>query len=62
MIQWRKSSYSQGLENSDCVEVANLPELIGIRDSKAPNTGHLTLTPATFTLLLTRLKQDQPGL
>lgn len=33
MIKWRKSSRSQGIENSDCVEVANLYGNNGLRDS-----------------------------
>ncbi|GAB2834542.1 hypothetical protein GCM10027176_43640 [Actinoallomurus bryophytorum] len=39
MIQWRKSSRSQGLENSDCVEVANLSGGNCLRDSENPRTG-----------------------
>ncbi|GAB2817564.1 hypothetical protein GCM10027176_22690 [Actinoallomurus bryophytorum] len=37
MIRWRKSSRSQGIENSDCVEVANLSGNSGLRDSKKPD-------------------------
>lgn len=37
MIQWRKSSRSQGIENSDCVEVADLSGSDGLRDSKIPD-------------------------
>jgi hypothetical protein len=33
--QWRKSSYSDNTGN--CVEVANLDYIIGVRDSKDPN-------------------------
>jgi Domain of unknown function (DUF397) len=40
---WRKSSYSNGQAN--CVEVArNLPGIVAIRDSKAPDSGVLVLT------------------
>ena len=38
--QWRKSTRS-GYAN--CVEVASIDANIGIRDSKAPDTAHLTL-------------------
>ncbi|GAA3930207.1 hypothetical protein GCM10023085_09440 [Actinomadura viridis] len=55
---WRKSSRSTEGTTGDCVELADLSGLIGVRDSKAPNTGHLTLTPATFGNLLTHLKQN----
>lgn len=33
--QWRKASRSSASGN-DCVEVANLPHLVAIRDSKNP--------------------------
>lgn len=44
---WRKSSYSGG--GGDCVEVADLPHLIAIRDSKRPEGAALTVSPAAFT-------------
>lgn len=56
MIEWRKASRSNASGN-ECVEVAVLPEGRGIRDSKAPDTGHLTLTPASFAQLITRAKR-----
>ena len=31
---WRKSSYSGGTENSDCVEIAVADESVALRDSK----------------------------
>ncbi|GGY51591.1 DUF397 domain-containing protein [Streptomyces xanthochromogenes] len=35
--RWRKSSYSNG-DGGNCVEVAdNLPGVVPVRDSKAPN-------------------------
>ncbi|GAA2446819.1 hypothetical protein GCM10010191_74920 [Actinomadura vinacea] len=60
MTRWRKSSHSGGSNGgmSDCVEVAAFPEGIGVRDSKAPDTGHLILTPETFAALLTCVKHD----
>jgi len=42
MIQWCKSSRSQGIENSDCVEVANLSGNDGLRDRKHPGLAHLS--------------------
>ncbi|MFI0481943.1 DUF397 domain-containing protein [Actinomadura sp. 9N215] len=53
---WRKSSYS-GPEQGDCVEVADLTPGVGIRDSKNPDHGHLTLTPKAFTDLIHALRQ-----
>ncbi|NVI90358.1 DUF397 domain-containing protein [Actinomadura sp. BRA 177] len=58
MIEWRKSSRSNA-SGEECVEVAALPDGRGIRDSKAPDAGHLTLTTTGFTQLLTHIKQDQ---
>jgi Domain of unknown function (DUF397) len=56
---WRKSSRSGtgGAGGQDCVEVAALAEGRGIRDSKAPEAGHLTLTPDSFAHLITRAKR-----
>ncbi|SNR36081.1 DUF397 domain-containing protein [Actinomadura mexicana] len=51
---WRKSSRSN--TEQECVEVAELPTAIGIRDSKKPEGGHLPLDRTTFTGLLTRVK------
>ena len=43
-----KSSYSSG--SGECVEVAhNIPGTIAIRDSKAPDSPLLRLTPTTWT-------------
>ena len=40
--EWRKSSYSS--QDGNCVEVArNLPGLVAIRDSKAPDGAKLTV-------------------
>lgn len=49
---WRKSSFSS--ETADCVEVAYLAATpaVGIRDSKNPTGGHLTL-PTTALRHLT---------
>ncbi|MFD5832692.1 DUF397 domain-containing protein [Streptomyces collinus] len=47
-ILWRKSSYS-GDQGGSCVEVAEAPATIAIRDSKNPAGPMLTLDPAAFT-------------
>ena len=52
---WRKSRHS-GTEQNACVEVASLDTRVGIRDSKNPQAGHLTMAPADFHTLLHRVK------
>jgi hypothetical protein len=52
---WRKSTYSGGVEN-ECVEIADLNSHVGIRDSKAPEAAHLTLTRRDFAALLSHLR------
>ncbi|WP_019629837.1 DUF397 domain-containing protein [Actinomadura atramentaria] len=51
---WRKSTRSN--TRRECVEVAGASAAIGVRDSKSPQTGHLTLAPANFATLLTHAK------
>ncbi|MFG2088251.1 MULTISPECIES: DUF397 domain-containing protein [unclassified Spirillospora] len=51
---WRKSTYSGGNEG-ECVEIADLNDDIGIRDSKNPTNGHLVLTRQHFAALLKHL-------
>ncbi|MBD2897291.1 hypothetical protein amrb99_62500 [Actinomadura sp. RB99] len=52
---WRKSTYSGGVENN-CVEISVLDGRIGVRDSKAPAAGHLTLTRRDFADFLAHLR------
>jgi hypothetical protein len=56
---WRKSSRSQGYENSDCVEVAKFPAVIGFRDSKNPGGGDLTVSGSEFATLLGKVKRGE---
>jgi hypothetical protein len=58
MTTWRKSSYSGAGGTEECVELASLGNAICVRDSKAPEAGHLVLTSAAFGLLVARLKRD----
>jgi hypothetical protein len=48
---WRKSNHSAGQTN--CVEVATASGLIGVRDSKKPNSYILVATPSEWTNFLT---------
>ncbi|MFC9506712.1 DUF397 domain-containing protein [Streptomyces sp. NPDC057002] len=49
--QWRKSTYS-GDQGGQCLEIAEAPTTIAIRDSKNPAGPILTLDPATFTTFI----------
>ncbi|RAY15870.1 DUF397 domain-containing protein [Actinomadura craniellae] len=62
--QWRKSTHSGtgGLGGQECIEIADLDGGIGLRDSKNPDAGHLTLSSDSFATLLSRLKSDRPAL
>lgn len=47
---WRKASYSSGAET--CVEVAYSASAVGIRDSKNPEGGHLTVPDSALRELV----------
>jgi hypothetical protein len=54
---WRKSSYSGAGDGDSCVEIANHPTRIAIRDSKTPARATLTFPTPTFTTFIEALKQ-----
>jgi hypothetical protein len=57
MTLWRKSSHSGGSGATDCVEMAALDGArVGIRDSKHPEGGHLTLPRTELAGLVRRVK------
>lgn len=60
MNEWRKSSHSGGMNDDACVELAMLDALVGIRDSKCPEGGHLELGPESFVRLLEHVRQGGP--
>ncbi|MFI6015888.1 DUF397 domain-containing protein [Streptomyces sp. NPDC051243] len=53
---WRKSSYSGGGDGNNCVEIANSPTHISIRDSKVPARATLTFPTGAFALLIEAVK------
>lgn len=58
-FQWRKSTHSSGVNDEDCVELGRLVSGagIGVRDSKDPDGGHLTLSVAKFAGLIGQIKR-----
>ncbi|WP_433334189.1 DUF397 domain-containing protein [Spirillospora sp. CA-294931] len=58
---WRKSSRSGsgGAGGQECVEIADLSIAIGIRDSKAPREGRLSLSVEGFASLVARVKSGE---
>ncbi|WP_436777000.1 DUF397 domain-containing protein [Yinghuangia sp. YIM S09857] len=51
---WRKSSHSA--QEGECVEVAAPAHGIGVRDSKLPGRGHITVAPAIWGSFVAALK------
>jgi hypothetical protein len=49
--RWYTSSYSGA--NNNCVEVACANEVVGIRDTKARESGHLAVTPKVWSIFIT---------
>ncbi|GAA3157636.1 hypothetical protein GCM10010521_52070 [Streptomyces rameus] len=47
-LSWFKSSYSSS-GDGDCIEVAQTPATIHVRDSKAKQGPQLALSPATWS-------------
>ncbi|MFE9105316.1 DUF397 domain-containing protein [Actinomadura geliboluensis] len=55
---WRKSSRSSST-GGDCVEVASLSTVIGVRDSKDPGAGYLALSAESFAQLISAVKRGE---
>lgn len=54
--QWFRSSYSA--VNNECVEVAQIEQSVGIRDSKDPARGVLAIDSSKFSLFLDNVKEE----
>ncbi len=54
-VSWRKSSYSGG-NGGNCIQVADLPGTIAVRDSKDPDGPALLFTPAEWAAFTARVK------
>lgn len=52
---WRKSTYSAD-GHGNCVELAKLPKAVGIRDSKNPDGGHLSVSPTALSGLIDKIR------
>lgn len=56
-INWRKSRRSLGEANTNCVELGDLTDgTVGVRDSKAPHFGNLTIGRVHFRKLIETVK------
>ncbi|MFI0484149.1 DUF397 domain-containing protein [Actinomadura sp. 9N215] len=53
---WRKSSYT-GPNGGECVELAAVPEMVAVRDSKDPDGPKLLVTRRAFAALLSDIKR-----
>ncbi|MEV7687256.1 DUF397 domain-containing protein [Streptomyces bungoensis] len=57
MDNWRKSSYSGPDDGNNCVEIADSPSHIAIRDSKDPARATLTFPAEVFAPFVEALKR-----
>ena len=59
MIEWRKSSYTGGVNDEVCVELARMDKAtIGIRDSKAPDGPRFSFSVTAVAELVKRVKRN----
>jgi hypothetical protein len=56
VMNWRRASFS-GSYGQNCVEVANLPRAVAVRDSKNPDGPKLTFTPAGWQAFTNRMRR-----
>ena len=58
MDNGRKSSYSGEGDGNSCVEIANTPTHVAVRDTKTPSRATLTFPAEAFTLFIDRLAKE----
>ncbi|HWO67445.1 MAG TPA: DUF397 domain-containing protein [Umezawaea sp.] len=51
---WRKSSYSGS--DANCVEISFGSAVVGVRDSKRPEAGHLAVDATAFRSFVNHIK------
>ncbi|WP_082126829.1 DUF397 domain-containing protein [Allosalinactinospora lopnorensis] len=56
METWRKSSYSH--TNGECLEIAESPESVKVRDTQNRTVGHLSFPPAEWSAFLTDIRNN----
>ncbi|MEY9212265.1 DUF397 domain-containing protein [Thermobifida halotolerans] len=57
-VSWRKSSYSSDT-GGNCVEVAETPSAVLVRDTQHRDLGHLGFAPAEWVAFLADLKDNR---
>ncbi|MEU9467166.1 DUF397 domain-containing protein [Streptomyces avermitilis] len=57
-LAWFKSSYSSSSEGDSCVEVANTPGAVHVRDSKNTAGPQLALKPEAWAGFVTYASED----
>lgn len=57
LTQWRKSSYSNGT-GGECVEVAELHDSVGVRDSKRRSDPHITVARGPWSAFVSSLGHE----
>jgi hypothetical protein len=56
-VQWRKSSYSAN--GGNCVEVANSPGVVAVRDSKNPDGPRLAVTGNAWSAFVAGIQHGE---
>jgi hypothetical protein len=58
MDNWRKSSYSGEGDGNSCVEIANTPNHVAVRDTKTPSRATLIFPALAFTAFIDGLAKE----